>query len=216
MTEEELAIKVISYLESNDWEIFQEVAPYGYRSRTCDIVARKNNQYWAIEVKQSLGLAVIEQAHYWLHNAHFVSVAVSVGGNSRTRCFAEYILRHLGMGCIEVGKNTDYVSETVPPKLTEISSSQFDQVVCEEHKTFAKAGNAKSKRFTPFQKTKMLLLEYVKQNNNSNLLDVLKNIDHHYSSIYSGKKALENLIIRNVIDLKYRCENNKFIVFIEE
>ena len=73
MKEQELASYIVSYLENENWEIFQEVQFRSY-GNIADIVAVKDNKLWIIESKTTLSFKVLEQARRW--KCHYRSIAV--------------------------------------------------------------------------------------------------------------------------------------------
>ncbi len=81
-TEVELARPVVAWLGDLGWEVFQEVSAGG---SVADIVARRGPVLWVVEVKRSLGLSLLGQAHAWKRRAHRVSVAVPAGRDTTAR-----------------------------------------------------------------------------------------------------------------------------------
>jgi hypothetical protein len=65
--EAEIGEAVVAWLEAQHWDVYQEVKIY---SGIADIIAVKGNLLWAIELKKSLTLKVMEQARGWRRPAH--------------------------------------------------------------------------------------------------------------------------------------------------
>ena len=67
---------------------------------------------------------------------------------------------------------------------------------------------------TPFKITKDKIMEYVKQNGECSLSELVEKIDHHYRSDNSAKQSISKLIRIGVIELKLFKSKNK--IFIKE
>ena len=233
MKETELAEKVVDWLRLDGWEVYQEVQMYGYGSRTADIVAvkkfYKTEIIWIIECKTSMTASLCEQAHYWNHywTSHYVSIAVPVLKRQRSFWFLSEALRDHGIGILEVN-NSDmiwcredkekdlpslYVNEELSPKLFRtrhnIRKKTLDKLH-EQHKTFAKAGNADGKKFTAFQHTIQQIQDFIKRQPGSTMDEVLERIYHHYSSKAGAKSSLYKWINSGVIkNIELRREKNR-------
>lgn len=187
-TETELAEPVIAWLEDLGWEVFQEVEAHAGGPRA-DIVARRGPVVWAIEVKRSLSLKLLGQGHVWKQWAHRVSVAYPSGRRS-TSAPALRLARLDGLGLIEVQRPTgwgnvverargDFRRRIVrPPRLTE------------PHKTFAKAGNADGRRWSPFRATCEAVLAAVTETPGLTISEVVEKVEHHYASPKSARGSL--------------------------
>lgn len=93
---------VKSLLELNEWDVYSEVQQaYGGYSRA-DIVATKNNLLIVIELKNSLSLAVIEQAYDWIGSADYVFVGVPKVKRGNRSDFSKIILKDYGIGLLEI------------------------------------------------------------------------------------------------------------------
>lgn len=213
-SESEIGEMVVSWLETAGWDVYQEVAPHKL-SRVADIVAKRHDEIWVVECKQSLGLQVMSQAYNWLRHANFVSVAVP----KRTRCrmtrvraFAENVLIQNGIGLINV--SIEHVSETIKPeRRSGVSTKGISKSLCQEQKTYSKAGAAGGGYFTPFKKTVELLRARVTETPGSEIKDIVASIEHHYSSPASARKNLMTMIERGVID-DIRAERNDGKIFL--
>lgn len=163
MKETDLAAAIVRYLTDLDWDVHQEVGEaYGPRA---DIVALRGSLIYVIESKVTLGLSVIAQARHWLDRAHYVSVAVPMRRSANTRderYVAERILKEWGIGCLEASVSTyewetTRVEEVVAPRLhRRIAMDRATRL--KEHlndgtRTFAAAGNAEGKFWSPFKQT---------------------------------------------------------------
>jgi hypothetical protein len=218
MREEEMAKTVVRWLKMKEWEVYQEVSLYG---KCCDIVAVKGDTIWAIECKVNLGVHVLEQAYHWKSLAHLISVAV-LRPKKRRSAFLSMVMKDYGIGCLDVGPSyinrcmdslLKYaVKETQGEKNTSIRPG-LKRVLREEHKTWAAAGNANGKRFTPFQATAEKVKDLVKARSPISMSEMLEDLDHHYSSKASARQSLRNLIESGVIDgVRLRKEGKSLIL----
>lgn len=213
-SESDLAKRVIEWLESQHWEIFQEVQ-IETGGRCVDILARQGRIIWAIEVKKSLSIAVIEQACNWTRYAHFSSVAVPNAGYSRVRSFAYKIMTQNGIGVIE--DCWDGVKQHLQPRLNRHACTDyFTKGLLEVHKTFASAGNSNSVRYTPFKGTAIALCKIAKEFPGISLRDAIKKIEHHYSKDSTAFSCLSRWIKEGKIKVRTEIVNKKTVLFSEE
>jgi len=206
LREEDLARKVVSWLNESGWVVYQEVSIEAYGG-VADIVAVMDRQLnghvlplvWIIECKGVHGLRVMSQANRWIGIANFVSVATSLHSGSREWRILSEIHKWKGIGLLKVGGYTG-VEECIPPRFCRRSKSRdILSFLTEEHKTFALAGNSDGRRFTPFQTTKMRLLEVVRDKPGITLKEALMAIPHHYCNNKSAVCAISNWIRNGTI-----------------
>jgi hypothetical protein len=187
MKEEDLASKVVQWLQDQHYEVYQEVQVNG--GRVCDIVARMDGRIWMIETKISMSLAVMEQAYRWKPYSHWVSVGVP---DNSGHGFAEQVCRSFGIGVIRVSmRDISYgaadVHEDVPASINRKANIKT-VYLSEEHKTFAKAGTAKGQHWSEYKQTCREINHYVRDNPGCSLKELIDNIEHHYGSS-SGARA---------------------------
>jgi hypothetical protein len=201
-TEADLCKQVVEALTQAGWEIYQEVE--GARGR-CDIVAVRGKIHWAIEAKLSFGFPVLEQAYNWRSVAHYTSIAVpSVRGG-----LSDKICRDYGIGILQVAYNE--VRERLTPKL-------FRQArgfkLHEDQKIICEAGGNRGGHWTPFKQTVKMLVAAAKTRPGIEFRELIRLIDHHYSSYSSAKSNLRGFIGSDVIP-ELRCEivDRKLCVF---
>lgn len=187
--EELLAEKVVAYLQDLHWDVYQEVKPKGF-GEVADIVAVQSNRVWIIEVKMSFSLAVIAQAYNWRNFAHWVSIAVP--SPKRYKSFGYKVLKHYGIGLIRVSDYTGSLAEDIikPRLLRKALSKKILGSLCEEQKTYAKAGNNRSEFYSPFKRTCNEVARAVHANPGINMKSLIEKIDHHYASVSSAKTSL--------------------------
>ncbi len=188
MSETDLAAKVVVWLHEQGWEVFQEV-----QMRTsgpcCDIVAKRGPVVWAIECKLQFGVAVVEQARYWVNRANFVSIAVP-------HVPFDHVLAHycrlVGIGAMRVDEYG--INFTIANRLARQTRCELGGSLREEHKVWAKAGNNKSERYSPFKATCRSLLDVVKQNPGVTMKAAVDAIHHHYSTDATARGSLTKWI----------------------
>jgi hypothetical protein len=185
--ETRVAEKVIGWLEAQHWEIYQEVKVRSYGG-VADIVAVQNGLVWVIECKRSLTLKVLAQARLW--RVHFRSIAVPAlrkPGYERQTAY-DIAKNYLKVGVITV----DYLSQAYsinqvvpPPLMREYHqfAKQFQSLLTEEHKTFAKAGQAKGGYWTPYKSTIQACKKFIKDNPGCTMKEMIDYLGRmHYAS----------------------------------
>mgnify|MGYP001558966620 FL=1 len=194
MKETLLAAKVVSWLDSQHWDIFQEVKiPHGVAdiigvlgSLDESIKTQKSNiKLWIIECKTGLSLTVIQQA--WLRKpyANYVSIAVP-DRNYKEQRLVTNVLNHLGIGQLMVSNNNDTILETISPTLQRRTSKikLYDQ-----QRTYCNAGS-KSGYFTPYKQTIDNVYNYLITHGPATIADIVKGIDTHYKTTSTAKSSL--------------------------
>ncbi len=196
MKEEKLAEWTISWLEAQNWEIYQEVQIFSY-GHVADIIAKQNKLIWVVECKLSLSLAVIEQAMEWKRLAHFVSISTLYPRASRKgRRAAKIFLRDQGIGLIEFDR-IEYPRRVViksnvviKPRLNRKAFTHHINLT-DRHKTWAKAGNADCDHWTPYQETCRDVSRIVKENPGITLKQIIEKLTkHHYASDQTARSCL--------------------------
>lgn len=192
-SEEEMAGHVVAWLQDMDWTVYQEVQRYE-RGKIADIVATRGKLIWVIETKLSLGFDVLEQAHYWRCHAHYVSVGVPpVKGGLN---FKEVVLRRFGIGCLVIGRygHEWTIREEVKPEMNRRLIPGLREKLRPEHQTWARAGNARGERFSPFKATCRAVAEFVAENPGTSLKQMLSCVSTHYRSTSTAHSALAGWI----------------------
>lgn len=185
MREQDLGPPVIAHLEAENWDVYQEVPGPG--GGVADLVATLGTRLCTVELKLGLGFDVLDQALRWKPYAHWTWVAVPaerVGTGARQ--LARIVCESYGIGVIEV--RHDVARVVSPPAIQRRALvSKLRDRLRPEHKTFAPAGSATGRAWTPFQETcKNLRAFLASQGGAADLAAVVANVKHHYSS---GKVA---------------------------
>jgi len=187
-TEEELAAKVVAWLTADQWDVYQEVKCKG---GVADIVAVRGPVVWIVEVKRSMTFGLIEQAANRKGCAHFVSVAVPT---SKHRVSIVYeVLRYYGIGLITVA--THGAAERRSPRMNRRNEAKaLIDGLCNEHKTFAKAGNASGIYWTPFKATCRKALELIRADGPMTIKALMSQVQHHYASPQTARASFPRWI----------------------
>lgn len=215
-SEIEVAEIIIPYLKEMGWEVYQEVEIH-HHGGIADIVATQGNLVWVLECKRTLSLSLMAQAEGWKKLAHYVSIVVPMKKRWTSQRLLERILDYLGIGCYMVSK-PDIISEFAPVKLNrKANSDRIRKNLTELHKTWAKAGNARGSRYTPFQHTKDNLIHEVKKHPGITIKELILSIDHHYNSEASAKGSILQWIHKGVIkELELKHEGRGYKVYLKE
>lgn len=212
-TESDLAKVVVDALLEWGWEVYQEVQGHAGR---CDIVARRGNILWGIECKMTFGLAVIEQAVNWRGHCNYVSVATPYRGSM----FAQRLCKDYGIGILVVNLFSD--DGTVSGEVREWEKGRLSRHTSppdlhELQKTLCAAGSATGGHWTPFRQTVKSLVNAVKGTPGVEFGELIKILDHHYSSFNTAKSCLRGFIGTDVIpELRTEIVGGKLCVFLRE
>lgn len=187
-SEVELAGHVVAWLRGRGWTVHQEVE-VGRGGPRCDVVAVRGRQLWAIECKTGVGLAVLEQAHQWLPHAHRVSVATRRSRNA----FAVRVLRDYGIGWLAVS-GPGRVRPVVAPAERRAVSERLARSLADEQRTFAPAGNARARFWSPWKATVAEVQAWSAANPSALFSDLVRSVRHHYRTAATARSCLRRHI----------------------
>ena len=198
MKESDVAEVVVNYLESRDWDVYQEVQ-FRPGSAVADIVAVKDKQMWIIETKISLGFTVLAQAEKW--QCHYRSIAVlrSTRGNDKGRRLAYKVCRnYLGIGIMEVLPSDHDIWVVVGPQL-QVGIDTFVEnqrrILDPLHKNFAKAGSSGSGHLTPYKATMIEVKEFIGSHPGCTLAEIIDHVGKaHYAHEASAKNGIRTAL----------------------
>lgn len=206
---------VVAWLESEEWDVYQEVQPHG--GSVADIVAVRSGILIVVELKTSLTFELLSQARRWRANAHQVYAAVPRAKRSDGRQTAIHVFGDRGIGVIEVEPIAHESSSlsfrsivriVVPPSFNRRANVAYIRDrLRPEHKTFAAAGSARGGHFTEFKATCETLRIFVAKTPGATIKEAVANMVHHYATDASAKAHLVKLIERGVVD-GIRCERD--------
>lgn len=199
--EVDIARPVVEHLGQKGWEVYQEVETlFG----VADIIAVLDNKLWIVEVKNSLSLSLLAQAHRWIGRAHWVSIAIPTRSkalpNTKSRRFAMKLLDDIGIGTFVVDFSmitnvhvSDYLS--VRPHMfrrPNICAIRFirDNLKSQQ-KHFAEAGSKGGAHWTKYKGSCIHIKLFVRQNEGclvKELTDKLGKL--HYSNTSSARHSI--------------------------
>lgn len=198
-TEADLARVVVEYLIAMGWDVYQEVV---WTRGRADIVGVKGSLVWVVETKKTLGLDLLAQGTELRPWVSLVSLAFpappKAHAQSRSRRFAISVAEREGMGLLQIRDPARFVEgavkELAKPKLNRKPLEDLRAKLEPEHRTFAAAGNADCKFWSPFKRTAARLRHYVETNPGVSLKQAIADIEHHYSTPDSAAGSLRSLI----------------------
>lgn len=184
-----LAAHVVSWLESEGWDVYQEVSGV-------DIVARRHGVTWAVECKTILSFNVLDQAVSRVPDCHCSWVATPPRKNCRA--LAGKICAALGIGWMTVTKD-GRVNVHGRPFFNRRSNGSLGSACRPEHKTFAAAGSSTGRSWTPFKETCRNLVAEVVRQPGVELRVALKRMKHHYKTDASALRSMQKMIETGVV-----------------
>jgi hypothetical protein len=190
--ETEIATRVVEWLGSQHWDVYQEVAHNG---KVADIVATSGYLTWIIECKKSLSLALLEQAMIWKQYgaSHYISVATTWKPRLvRGEQAAKWFLRQQGIGLIYV--RPCEIHQNIPASIHRRAFTSLRKSLNDRQKTYALAGNADGRYWTPFQETCRALKRFVDKNPGVCLKDAINGIRHHYNSDGTARACISQYL----------------------
>lgn len=218
MSESDLMEYVRQDFRDLGYETYAEVPMKGGGSKRCDMYARNENKdsndyghTIVFEAKLSFNFKVIEQAYYWKKHAHLCYIVVpTTTKNISSRNFAREVCKKMGIGVIEVNVKRGKYFVTV--KSEHNTNPKVPKLYDEQKKILS--SNSSNTYITPFKVTVMQINEYMKDKNSSSIIDIVKNINHHYKSINSACRSIKVNIERGVIPgYKIVTEKNKLRIY---
>lgn len=118
---------------------------------------------------------------------------------------------------MRLGRLQTDVAEVVPAPLHRRVSPRLKDDLREEHKTWAEAGNAAGKRWTPFQGTAEALKRIVRRRGEVPFKDLIDELAHHYATDASARRSLQALIEQGVIPgVELRRDGGALLVVFKE
>lgn len=206
--EEELAVKLIEWLEKEGWEVFKEVEYWYGRA---DIIAKRDNILWGIECKCTLNDGVLDQADNLKNFVHLVSVAVPVPKSWKYTLsnVKRTFLDNNGIGLLHVDPASCTYSSPIRVRIDSKYQRTFgkfyrdannrkefleriDQMrggLTKYHKLIT-ASAQHGKYITTFTETNIKMVEYVLKHGPTKLSEIVRDIDHHYSNDISARNGL--------------------------
>ncbi|MFG0330729.1 MAG: hypothetical protein ACF8PN_12640 [Phycisphaerales bacterium] len=193
-SEQDLAAHVVSWLERQGWDVYQEVKAGPFEGRIADIVAVRGAVVWVVECKRSLNLQVIAQADDWPVVRRSIAIpALRVKRKDRLRAFAERACARFEIGVLEVGL-TGSVVRRVPAPIRRAwleTSRKLREQLDTEHKSTAPAGLAAGPRWTPYRRTMREALRVIRERPGITIAELMSVLEsHHYPTDFTARRAI--------------------------
>lgn len=214
MKESVLTEFVRADLESIGFTTYAEVCD---RSKRCDMYARIEDNTKpnfghtiAFEAKLTFNFKVLQQGVYWSNKANEVYLIVpAVFKNLSDRKFARDVCKILGIGVMEVNVKAEKYNITVQPRWC----SNPKQPTLYEEQKYTIASNSENDYVTPFKITVKNINEFMADKTRFFMVDLVKNIKHHYKGNISAVRALTYLIReKHITGFYISKENNKIVI----
>lgn len=193
-SEEALARGVVSEMQRQGWDVYQEVST-GQGARRADIVCVRGPSTMVVECKTSLSLKLLDQLMWWRGYANYV---VGAYGGGRVGHSVDVLCKATGVGLWSVTGND--LTEHIAPRFQRRSWDGLKNALRPEQRTaqFAQAGS-QGGYFTPFRGTCSALYDVVKATPGIELREALKQVKHHYANRVSAMSSLPGLIRKGVV-----------------
>ncbi len=202
LTEQQLAAKVVSWLEADGATVFHEVMhPDGSGARADIVALDPSSRLHIVEAKRALSWELLHQADRWLRYAHRVSIAVPYAKPSDGRHMAERVCRLLGIGLISV-KSLMPVDEMRMPAITvhvepstrdRINPSILESLRPEHREGYARAGESGGGHVTAFKLACKSIASYAVLHPGCSLRETLSSVEHPWSSVGAAAQKLQRL-----------------------
>ena len=202
----------MAWLRDLRWIVYQEVQVYTH-GRCADIVATQGPAVWVIETKLSLSLDAVEQSLRWSGNAHYVSVAVPRGTRRVQSLFDRELIHEVltwkGVGLILVGE--DGPAEFIHPQLRRrINVCPIRDALRDKQQTYAPAGNAEGKRWSPFDQTCEQVVAIVGDRPGLETSELLSRLRHHWKTSTAESNLFELGKRGEIPGVEMRYENHRW------
>jgi len=212
--ERELAAPVISHLQENGFDVWQEVR-FTWGNPIHDIVAVKDGRVYIIECKLSLTLGVLSQAYFAQHSAHVTYIAVPAPDKSRRsrmayldRRFPLKVCAKFGIGVFYVHPRPDWATDKIvhhvsTEMLPEMTGFSEDELYIQQMKNlkdipraFCEAGGKGGGYFTPYKATMKNVQDIITQFPGINISSIISELKgkHHYAHDTSARSSLRNAL----------------------
>lgn len=211
-TEQTYCAAIVANLTEQGWEVYQEVETGAGRT---DIVAVRGGIRWAIEVKTSMNLAVMDQARANVAYFHYSSLAVPAPANGRqprSWVFAAECGRLFGYGVIALteSKRWDTITMRIESR-GRLNRRPLPVKLWEQQKTEAAAGTNRGGQWTDFKWTVRQLEQKAQFEPGIKLKEAIKGIDHHYGNEPSAVGCVSRYIRGGTITT-LRLDNGKLFL----
>ncbi|HXH55224.1 MAG TPA: hypothetical protein VNK03_05735 [Gammaproteobacteria bacterium] len=204
--EKHMGGNLIKWISEEGWECFPEVQ-LRTRGPRADLIATKNQLLWAVEIKLSLNMTVIEQALRWKQlGALYTSVAVLAPMRKYHNKFNFYtefvdrVFRNEGLGLFLINRKDMSVQEAITPRLFRynFSKSKFLMEQLDERmKSYAAGSSSKEGYSSPFRRTIENAINFIAISKKCSIEELTNNIKTHFRIRTKAKKFLVKHLTKN-------------------
>lgn len=203
LKETDLSKPISNYFQSlfPDCEIFYEVKSYG--SRKIDVVVRSKEQLIiSVELKLSLNLKVIYQAHTNTEFSHYTFIAIPKKSVMKIKKdFIISICRALNIGILIISNSyNEFKTELYFHEIIEKNPKKKLKLL-EGQKTFSQGGESGGACYTQFKQTCEHIIKFLNtcEGKSCEFDYLIDSIDHHYKNKTSAKSSLKKYIADGVV-----------------
>lgn len=195
-SEVDYARVLTTWLKAEGWDVYEEVSLS--HADAADIIAVRKPVVAAIEVKTSLSLTVLGQAHRWIKKAHLTYVAVPRHKRDTSAEGAAWVCKTLGIGLFYINKNS--VTEVVHPVFRRVDVKPLmARLRPEQQDGSIPAGSVAGLRYTPWRMTVIELVRRVSSNPGITMKEALDGMKHHYGGDKAARASLSRQIREGMI-----------------
>lgn len=194
-------------------ELYYEVKTI--RDRKVDCVCKTaNGETIAIEMKLHANLTVLYQAFNNLECCNYSMILIPAGClRDFSRSFIKTLCIKLGIGLLLINRYNEIKQETCAVKNDNPNNAQYVKLF-EQQKNFI-GGEASSACWSEYSQTIYEITNWLKEHKSGNLTDILKQINHHYSSVSNGKQAIMRYIKRGILK-QFEIEDLSGVIRLKE
>ena len=194
-------------------ELYYEVKTI--RDRKVDCVCKTaNGETIAIEMKLHANLTVLYQAFNNLECCNYSMILIPVGClRDFSRSFIKTLCIKLGIGLLLINRYNEITQKTCMTKDNNPTYAKYVKLF-EQQKNFI-GGEASSACWSEYSQTIYEITNWLKEHKSGNLTDILKQINHHYSSVSNGKQAIMRYIKRGILK-QFEIEDLSGVIKLKE
>jgi len=185
-TEQEMAQRVVEWLKTQGYQVFEEVAVEGSTKRLDIAALRGDGKLWAISCKLTDKKGVLKQANWWRKHSNLTTIMMTVKCNIHL----QRACRITGLGLIRV-EYPALFTEVLPPFYRKQRTEDLFCKLNPKTADFAPAGMASGKRDTPFNRVLKDMGDYLLSHPDSSIEDAY---DHVRDPSWLGRKAYEDAL----------------------
>ena len=197
--ESDLCAPLAAFMEQSykGCELYYEVKTI--RDRKVDCVCKTaDGDTIAVEMKLHANLTILYQAFNNLECCNYSMILIPAGClRDYSRSFIKTLCIKLGIGLLLINHRNEIIQETC---MTRNDNPQYAKYVklFEQQKNYT-GGTASAACWSEYSQTIYEITNWLKEHQSGNLTDILKQINHHYSSVSSGRQTIMLYIKRGIL-----------------